>query len=222
LEKQILQPGWFTDTVNSSKDLTGSKILSVAGADGNCHPVALFSGSGGMHVCQKDGGEAVQQQVFPAQAWGTRYLTHHTITNFTGDINATFRNYYRVCVKDPGTVVKRNGIVLTGLIRNFYYQFLDSTGGDYIEADKPILISQYTPNRAQCWQTITPAQTAIGDPEMFYISPIEQGQNSVIFYTSSLNLISKSYANIIIPTAGISSLLVGWRCCTGIEDQSTS
>jgi gliding motility-associated-like protein len=200
--------GWFTDTVNSSKDLTGSKILSVAGVDGNCHPVALFSGSGGMHVCQKDGGEAVQQQVFPAQAWGTRYLTHHTISNFTGDINATFRNYYRVCVKDPTTVVKRNGVVLTGLIRNFYYQYLDSTGGDYIEADKPILVSQYTPNRAQCWQTITPAQTAIGDPEMFYISPVEQGQNSVIFYTSSLNLISKSYVNIIIPTAGIGSLLL--------------
>lgn len=200
--------GWFTDTVNSSKDLTGSKVLSVAGADGNCHPVALFSGTGGMHVCQKDGGEAVQQQVFPAQAWGTRYLTHHTISNFSGDINATFRNYYRVCVKDPTTVVKRNGVPLTGLIRNFFYQFLDSTGGDYIEADKPILVSQYIPNRAQCWQTITPAQTAIGDPEMFYLSPVEQGQNSVIFYTSSHNLISKSYVNIIIPTAGISSLRV--------------
>ena len=43
---------------------------------------------------------------------------------------------------------------------------------------------------------------------MFYLSPIEQGQKSVLFYTSSHNLISKSYANIIIPTPGISSLLV--------------
>lgn len=200
--------GWFSDTVNSSKDLTGSKIVSVAGGDGKCHPVALFSGTGGMHVCQRDGGEAVQQQVFPAQAWGTRYLTHHTINNFTGDINTTFRNYYRVCVRDPSTVVKRNGVALTGLIKNFFYQFVDSTGGDFIEADKPILVSQYMPNRAQCWQSIAPAQLAIGDPEMFYLSPIEQGQNSVIFYTSSLNLISKSYVNIIIPTAGINSLRV--------------
>lgn len=200
--------GWFTDTINASKDLTGSKILSIAGADGICHPVALFSGTGGMHVCQKDGGEAVQQQVFPLQAWGTRYLTHHTLSSFTGNINETFRNYYRVCVKDPTTVVKRNGVVLTGLIKNFFYQFMDSTGGDYIEADKPILVAQYTPNRAQCWMNITPAQTAIGDPEMFYLSPVEQGQNSVIFYTSSLNLISKSYVNIIIPTAGISSMLL--------------
>jgi gliding motility-associated-like protein len=200
--------GWFSDTVNSSKDLTGSKILSIAGADGNCHPVALFSGTGGMHVCQKEGGEAVQQQVFPAQAWGTRYVTHHTLSSFTGNINETFRNYYRVCVKDPTTVVKRNGVVLTGLVRNFFYQFMDSTGGDFIEADKPILVSQYTPNRAQCWMNINPPQLAIGDPEMFYLSPVEQGQKSVLFYTSSLNLISKSYVNIIVPTAGIPSLLV--------------
>ncbi|MBS1759394.1 MAG: gliding motility-associated C-terminal domain-containing protein [Bacteroidetes bacterium] len=209
--------GWFSDTVNSSKDLTGSKIVSVAGGDGKCHPVALFSGTGGMHVCQKDGGEAVQQQVFPAQAWGTRYLTHHTISNFSGDINATFRNYYRVCVRDPSTVVKRNGVALTGLIKNFYYQFVDSIGGDYIEADKPILISQYIPNRAQCWQSIQPMQLAIGDPEMFYLSPIEQGQNSVIFYISSLNLISKSYVNIIIPTQGLSSLRVDGSTVPGSQ-----
>lgn len=206
--KANFSAGWFSDTVNSSKDLTGSKIVSITGTDGNCHPIAVFSGTGGIHVCQKEGGETVQQQVFPAQAWGTRYLTHHTVSNFSGDINESFRNYYRVSVKDPATVVKRNGVVLTGLIKNFFYQFLDSTGGDYIEADKPVLVSQYTPNRAQCWQTITPAQTAIGDPEMFYLSPVEQGQKSVIFYSSSNNLISKSYVNIIIPTGGISSLLV--------------
>lgn len=199
--------GWFSDTVNSSKDLSGSKIVSIAGADGNCHPVALFSGSGGQHISQRDGGEGMQQQVFPLQAWGTRYLTHHTLNNLTGDINATFKNHYRVNVKDPATVVKRNGTVLTGLIRNFFYEFVDSTGGDYIEADKPILVSQYTPNAAQGWKNL-PTVQGLGDPEMFYISPIEQGQKAVTFYVSSFNLISRVYANVIIPTAGISSLLV--------------
>lgn len=207
--KANLVAGLFvSDTTNSSKDLTGSKVVSVAGADGTCHPIALFSGSGGQHICNRDGGEAMQQQMFPLQAWGTRYLTHHTLANTAGNINTTFRNYYRVSVKDPTTVVKRNGVVLTGLIRNFFYQFVDSTGGDYIEADKPVLVSQYTPNAAQCWMNITPAQLAVGDPEMFYLSPVEQGQKSVTFYSSSHNLISASYANIIIPTAGISSLRV--------------
>jgi len=194
-----------------SKDMTGSKIKSVIGSDGKCHPIALFSGSGGIRICAGDGAEVFHQQIFPLQAWGTRYLTHHTISNFTGDINIPFKNHYRVCVKDPTTVVKRNGIVLTGLINNFYYSLIDSTGGDFIQSDKPILVSQYFPNRSECWRNFgfDPfGSQYIGDPEMFYLSPIEQGQKSVIFYLSSHDLISYSYVNIIIPTAGISSLLL--------------
>jgi hypothetical protein len=65
--------GDYSDIINSSKDLTGSKVISVQGNDGNCHPFALFSGSGGVRMCYADGGEAMMQQVFPSQAWGTRY-----------------------------------------------------------------------------------------------------------------------------------------------------
>ncbi|MDX1935834.1 MAG: PKD domain-containing protein [Flavihumibacter sp.] len=193
-----------------SKDMTGSKIISVSGADGKCHPVGVFSGSGGLRLCKGDGGEFVHQQVFPAQAWGTRYLTYHTINNTNTDINETFRNYYRVCVQDPATVVKRNGTVLTGLVKNFFYEFMDSTGGDYIEADKPILVAQYTPNKNECWRVppSPPAPPSYGDPEMFYISPIEQGQKSVLFYVSRKSTIDFVYANIHLPTAAIASLKV--------------
>ena len=195
----------------ASKDLTGSKIKSVVGADGNCHPIAFFSGSGGIRICRGDGGEYMQQQVFPAQAWGTRYLTYHTINNTNTDLLETNRNYYRVCVSDPSAVVRRNGIVLTGLIKNFYYEFQDSTGGDYIESDKPILISQYTVNENQCWNfpTTTPAPPSNGDPEMFYLSPIEQGQKAVRLFASRQSpAIAYVYTNIIVPTAGVASLRV--------------
>ena len=63
----------------ASKDMTGSKVVSVPGGDGNCHPIALFSGSGGIRLCRGDGGEYMGQQIFPSQAWGTRYLTYHMI-----------------------------------------------------------------------------------------------------------------------------------------------
>jgi hypothetical protein len=157
-----------------SKDMTGSKIVSVPGSDGVCHPVGVFSGSGGLRLCRGDGGEFVHQQVFPSQAWGTRYLTYHTINNTSTNILETNRNYYRVCVQDPTTIVKRNGVPLTGLIKNFFYEFMDSTGGDYIESDKPILVSQYTPNKNQCWNfpTTTPSPPSYGDPEMFYLGPL--------------------------------------------------
>lgn len=198
------------NAVNASKDMTGSKVVSVLGNDNKCHPVAVFSGSGGIRLCRGDGGEFVHQQVFPSQAWGTRYLTYHTINNTNTDILETNRNYYRVCVQDPTTVVKKNGVTMTGLIKNFYYEYMDSTGGDYITADKPILVSQYTPNKNQCWNfpTTTPSPPSYGDPEMFYLSPIEQGQKSVLFYVSRKSSIDYVYANIHLPTVAVPSLRV--------------
>ncbi len=198
------------DPSRASKDMTGSKVVSVIGGDGSCHPVAVFSGSGGIRLCRGDGGEFMQQQVFPAQAWGTRYLTYHTINNANTNITETNRNYYRICVADPTTVVKKNGLVQTGLIRNFFYEYMDSTGGDYIEANKPILVAQYMVNKNQCWNfpTTSPSPPSYGDPEMFYISPIEQGQKSVLFYTSRKSTIDYVYANIHLPTAAVSSLRV--------------
>lgn len=198
------------NAANASKDMTGSKFVSIVGSDGRCHPMAVFSGSSGIRLCRGDGGEYMHQQVFPSQAWGTRYLTYHTVNNTTTNITETNRNYYRVCVSDPTAVVRRNGIVLTGLIKNFFYEYLDSTGGDYITSDKPILVSQYTPNKNQCWNfpTTSPAPPSYGDPEMFYLSPIEQGQKSVLFYVSRKSTIDYVYANIHLPTNAVPSLRV--------------
>ncbi|HMO90144.1 MAG TPA: PKD domain-containing protein [Lacibacter sp.] len=201
----VMGKGVFgTSAALASKDMTGSKIVSVPGADGKCHPVGVFSGSGGIRLCPGDGGEYMGQQMFPARAWGTRYLTYHLTNTTTGNFFAPFLNYYRVCVLDPTTVVRRNGVPLTGLIRNFYYEF-SSTTGDYIESDKPILVSQYTPNANQCVGTST---FSYGDPEMVYLSPIEQGQNDVLFYKSRRSSIDFVHTNIYLPTAAVGSLRV--------------
>ncbi len=188
----------------ASKDMTGSKIVSVTGADGNCHPVAVFSGSSGVRLCTGDGGEFVQQQVFPANAWGTRYITYHTLNNTNTNVTQPNLNFYRIAVQDPTTIVKRNGIVLTGLTDNFYYGF-SGTSGDYIESDKPILVAQYMVNKNQCVGT---SMGTYGDPEMFYISPIEQGVKQARFYNSRHYGIDYTYVNILLPNAGLNSLLV--------------
>jgi gliding motility-associated-like protein len=195
----------------ASKDMTGSTIKSVPGADGKCHPIAVFSGSSGIRICKGDGGEFVHQQVFPIQAWGTRYLTYHTINNGNTDIAETNRNYYRVCVSDPSTIVKANGVILTGLQNNFYYNLTDSVGGFYFEADRPILVAQFTTNKNQCWGSAGGAvvgSLSYGDPEMFYLSPIEQGQKDILFYVSRKMNIDYAYTNIILPTAAVPSLRV--------------
>lgn len=187
----------------ASKDMTGSKVVSVIGSDGNCHPVTLFSGSSGIRLCKNDGGESMQQQIFPTQAWGTRYLTYHMLNNGSTDINDSFKNFYRIAVADPTTIVKRNGTVLTGLVKNFYYEIMDSTGGDFIEADKPVLMAQYTPGGNRCYMA---SQFAYGDPEMFYLSPLEQGKKDVLFYATNNSFILFNYLNLIVSNAGLSSL----------------
>lgn len=189
----------------TGKDMSGSKMVSVPGADGNCHPVAVFSGSSRNIICsQGNGGEVMQQQIFPANAWGTRYLSYHTVMNPNGDITGPFMNYYRVAVRNPGTVVKRNGIPLTGLINNFYYEFT-SDSGDYIEADAPILVAQYAVSINECTGIIDPP---FGDPEMLFLSPIEQGVKSARFYATRKEAIDITFINIMIPQTGLASLRI--------------
>jgi gliding motility-associated-like protein len=192
-------PAW-----QASKDLTGSRIVSVTGTDGKCHPIAVFSGSGGIRLCRGDGGEYMGQQMLPARAWGSRYLTYHMVNNTQTDISTPFLNFYRVCVTDPSTVVRRNGQPLNGLVNGTYYEF-GSTTGDYITSDKPVLVSQYTPNANQC---ATMNIISYGDPEMIYLSPIEQGQDSILFFTPRKAFIDYVYGSIYLPTPAIPSLRV--------------
>jgi hypothetical protein len=70
----------------------------------------MFSGSSRLTICSGNGGEFVQQQIFPASAWGTKYVTYHSINNPGGIITIPFLNFYRVAVRNPSTVVKRNGV----------------------------------------------------------------------------------------------------------------
>lgn len=185
-------------------DLTGSKVVSIAGADGNCHPVAMFSGSNRFILCLTDGGEVAQQQIFPASAWGTRYLTFHSIVALSNPLTTPFLNYYRVIVSDATTVVKRNGVPLTGLQRNRYYEF-SSTSGDYIESDKPVLVGQYTPNSNQCTGTNMSPQ---GDPELMFLPSIEQGIKRTRVYNTKNANITVNYLTIILPNNGVASLRV--------------
>lgn len=197
----------------TSKDMTGSKIVSIPGGDGNCHPIAVFSGSSRNIICTGNGGEILQQQIFPANAWGTKYVTYHTINNPSGNINTPFLNYYRVAVRNPSTIVKRNGVPLTGLVNNFYYEF-SSNSGDYIEADQPVLVAQYTVSSNECVST---ASNPFGDPEMIFISPIEQGVKSAIFYNTRNQSITLNFVNVIIPVTGIPSLLIDGTAVTAAE-----
>lgn len=187
-------------------DLTGSRVKSVPNDAGNCYPFAMFSGSSRTAIyCSGQNtagnGDNLIQQNFPSQAWGKKYLTAPT-SNSTA-ANSLHTNIFRVIVKDPATVVRRNGAVLTGIVNNRFYEF-DSNTADYIEADQPIMVSQYMASSgSNCGNS-----GGNGDPEMFYLSPIEQAIKKVVLFRNNEENITLNYLTLIIPTAGVTSLTI--------------
>ncbi len=184
-------------------ELTGTKIKSIANAAGACYPIAVFAGSSrttNPASCGSGGGDNDNQQCFPSQAWGKRYLTAPTSSAPTP--SAFGRNTYKIAVKDPSTVVRLNGTPLAGMVNNVYT--FESNEEDYIEADKPIMVAQFMTGGASCLG----GGSSTGDPEMMYLSPIEQGIKRTGFYRNDRFNINVNYLTLIIPTAGVSSLTI--------------
>ncbi|RYY85089.1 MAG: T9SS type B sorting domain-containing protein, partial [Chitinophagaceae bacterium] len=202
-----------TQTGATGTDLTGSRIRAIPNASGKCYPFAVFSGSSRTAICYTTNGDNMIQQVLPSQAWGKKYATFATARSTS---NTTYNsNIFRVMVKDPATVVRHNGTVLnqsTLVTPGNYYEF-STTSGDgpngavYIEADKPVLVAQYmvSSGATQCAGVTTAGS---GDPEMIYISPLEQGIKKAVFYNTDQEAILANYINVVVPTTGLASLRI--------------
>lgn len=177
---------------NNGVDLTGSKIRSISSGTAGCKRIAVFSGSGKFYInCaagQPSSADNYMVQAFPKDAWGKSYLTAPT-QNFQN-------NFYRIAVLDPTTVVRMNGTVLTGLVGNFYYQVGPTNTPNLIEADKPIMVAQYITTQGAC------NNGPVGDPEVIYLSPVEQTINKVILNSTPNSAITQHFVNVIIPTGG--------------------
>lgn len=186
-------------------DLTGSTIRSIANDGGRCFPIAVFSGSSRTNIgCGTSNpsasGDNIIEQNFPLNAWGKKYLVAPTSSS-TG-ASSLHTNIYRVAVKNPATVVTRNGVPLTGLVNNFYYQF-ESNTADVIEGNNPIIVAQIMASSGFC-----PNNSGGGDPAMVYVSPVEQGIKRVGLYRNTQSAITNQYVTMIIPTPGLSSLTI--------------
>ena len=107
-------------------------------------------------------------------------------------------NIYKIVVNDPSTIIKRNGVILTGLTAGKYYKFT-STTADYIESDKPIMLAQFIGGGCL---------SGDGDPEMIFLSPLEQSINKTRFYRNTKEAINVNYLTLVIPTTGVASLRI--------------
>lgn len=199
--------------VMSFTDLTGSKIRSISSGSNGCKKIAVFSGTGKIYISCGDGSQTSAdnfiQQCFPANAWGKKYITVPT--------QNMKNNFFRVAVTDPSTVVKNNGVVLTGLINGFYYEFRSNTT-NIIESDKPVMVAQYTTTRTQCGNFAfgsNSAQGGDGDPEMIYLSPIEQTIDNITLNSTPNFQINEHYINVVIKTNAINSFTLDGTATPG-------
>ncbi|HTH82097.1 MAG TPA: PKD domain-containing protein [Mucilaginibacter sp.] len=183
----------------SKIDLTGTKIQSISTVNGTCKKIAVFSGSSKIGIsCANDASptsDNLFQQVYPTSTWGKNYITAPLLSR-AYDI-------YRIVLSDPATNVTLNGVPVSGFVGNLYYEFKSQTA-NVIAADKPIQVVQYTPTQGQNLNCTT-QNGDIGDPEMIYLSPIEQGLDHVTLYSSGYYKIVQSYINVVILTSAAPS-----------------
>jgi gliding motility-associated-like protein len=184
---------------SSDTDLTGSKIQSISTSAGVCKKIAVFSGSSKIKIgCSSATATSdnLFQQVYPTSAWGKNYIT--------APLKSRPYDIFRIVLSDPATTVTLNGNQLAASVfANGYYEF-SATTTNVISADKPIQVIQYAVTEKQGFGC-TVANNDLGDPEMIYLNPIEQGLNQVTLYSTGYFAIQQSYINVVIPTTAVSS-----------------
>jgi gliding motility-associated-like protein len=173
-------------------DLTGSLIQSINNGSG-CKKIAVFSGSGRISIsCDNfaSSSDNYMVQAMPKTAWGKKYLTAPANGNQANNI-------FRVCVSSPAAVVRINGAVTTlPLINNFYYEIPSTNQPQLIESDSVIMVAQYFTSQNEC------GNGNPGDPEVIYLSAVEQNINKVLWNATPNWAISTHSFNVVLPNTG--------------------
>ncbi|GAA4325347.1 gliding motility-associated C-terminal domain-containing protein [Flaviaesturariibacter amylovorans] len=187
-------------------DMTGSKVKSLPNADGKCWPIAVFAGSTRTAIsCGNStgsNGDVIMQQVFPYQAWGKSFLTAPTSQGTAASSFMT--NIYRILVKDATTQVQVNGAPIAVPLQNGRFYQLESADALQITTDKPVLLAQFMASSG----STCPGNTGDGDPEMFYLSPVEQAVKYAAFYRNDEFNIDQNYLTLVIPNGGLATLSI--------------
>lgn len=191
----------FGNPINSTDgtDMTGVVVKSISSGSSNCKPFAFYSGSSKITIDCSSGSpgsaDNLFQQMFPKVAWGYTYVAVPTLPQPI--------NYYRILVDNPATVVKVNGTTLSGLINNTYYEYRnDDASIDVITGDKPIMVAQYMTTNAKCGN---PSTGGNGDPEMIFLSSVQQTTDSVALVSSPLGNTSgrQHFLNVVTKTSAV-------------------
>ncbi|MBD1391782.1 PKD domain-containing protein [Mucilaginibacter glaciei] len=185
----------------ANTDLTGTLVKSISSTAGECKKIAVFSGSSKISIScniSYNSADNLFQQVYPTSSWGKNYLT--------APLKSRPIDIFRIVLSDLNTVVKMNGnVVIDGTGNLLYYEFKSSTTNT-ITADKPIQVVQYAVTEGNSFDNnCTPNTTDRGDPEMIYLTPLEQTLDHVTLYSTDKSKITANFINVVIKTSSAPS-----------------
>jgi hypothetical protein len=160
---------------NSTTDLTGTLIESIASASGGCVPIAVFSGSSNISMgspgCSSfSSADPLFQQAYPVSTWGKDF-------GFVPFANYPNGVPYRVIASEDNTSIKFNGSLVAVLNAGEMYPAAFTSQPallsqpTYISADKPILVAEYVQSNGCSGNGGGNIQ---GDPDMVLLNSIEQ------------------------------------------------
>ncbi|WP_157682183.1 T9SS type B sorting domain-containing protein [Mucilaginibacter mallensis] len=182
----------------ANKDLSGTRIRSISSGSGPCTKIAVFSGSSRIEIgcnASQISSDNLFQQVYPTASWGENYIT----------VPLAGRSYdvFRIILSNPATNVQVNGKAVAAnlFVNGFYYEF-NATTPQVITADQPIQVVQYAVTQFDT-ESCGTDENDIGDPEMIFLTPIEQTVNNVTLFSTSNYKILHSYINVTIKTSDV-------------------
>ena len=164
-------------------DLTGTIITSDK-------KISVFGGNQCANVPQGVGFcDHIVEQLPPTTAWGRRFVTAPLATRVNGDT-------FRILAAHDGTTVTLNGVAIGTIDRGeFIERIID--GAATIDADKPVLIAQYSNG--------TDFDGVTSDPFMMLVPPFEQFLASYVVTTPATGF-ETNFINVVAPTAAIGSI----------------
>ncbi|SHG00979.1 PKD domain-containing protein [Pedobacter caeni] len=208
----------------STEDLSGTHIVSVAGAAGGCQPIAVFSGSSWVGFCSSEvsstqGGDNLYQQLYPTSAWGKEFMTAPMI-NKPHDIFRVYFSKDNTSLTINGTLINAGSSGFSpGPLKNSYnkgefFEF-SSSQPNHIVASEPISLVQYQISQG-CDPLNVNSNNPVhpGDPEMTILNPLEQTLSRITVYSalrdqvSPRTQITQHFINVIIKNDYISSFRI--------------
>ncbi len=192
------------------QDLTGTYIESVASGSGGCLPIAVFSGSSnvtiGTSTCTGSSSDPLWQQLYPVSTWGKNF-------GFVPFLDYPNGNPYRVMASEDNTKVTFDGAQVATLNAGEIYPSaftpnpVTLTAPTSISADRPICVTQYA-QADICSGQPGPASGRVGDPDMVILNPIEQNIRDITIFSSSQQVITRQYINILLKTIATGSFTI--------------